>query len=89
MRSGRCSWKCFATGLLISTLLCITLVMLGALVAIPVIYARYKVISDKDQVSTLHVDAFCVYLCNEHLGTITKQNDQLLYFSGHCYLWSN
>ena len=60
MRSSRCSWKCFATGLLISTLLFITIAMIGGLVVIPVIYARYKVISNKNQVSTLHADAYCV-----------------------------
>ena len=40
MRANCCSWKCFATGLLIGTLLFITIAMIGGLVAIPVIYVH-------------------------------------------------
>lgn len=45
-----CSWKCFATGLLIGTLCFITIAMIGGLVAIPVIYVRCRT-DDYHQVS--------------------------------------
>ena len=63
MRANCCSWKCFATGLLIGTLLFITVAMIGGLVAIPVIYVHCP--KDYDQVSTVCIDtshALCAYL---------------------------
>ena len=50
MKKFTCSWKCFATSLLIFTLLSITIVMLAGLVIIPVIY-KYKWDYYYDQVS--------------------------------------
>ncbi|XP_065919301.1 ectonucleoside triphosphate diphosphohydrolase 1-like [Dysidea avara] len=40
MKQFTCSWKCFATSLLIFTLLCITMVMVAGLVIIPVMYIQ-------------------------------------------------
>ena len=68
---GYCSWKCFATGLLIGTLCFITISIIGGLVAIPVIYVRCTT-DDHHQVSAyvLHPHLLCdnvVFLiCNEH-----------------------
>ena len=50
MKKFECSWKCFATSLLIFTLLCITMVMVAGLVIIPVMYiSEWEY--DYDQVS--------------------------------------
>ena len=50
MKKFACSWKCFATSLLIFTLLCITMVMVAGLVIIPVMYIN-EWEYDYDQVS--------------------------------------
>ena len=83
MRATCCSWKCFATGLLISTLLFITIAMIGGLVAIPVIYVHWP--KDHHQVSPYIITRVCnLYIMStigpaSLLGILRGFLDLLLY----------
>ena len=76
MRANCCSWKCFATGLLISTLLFITIAMIGGLVAIPVIYVHCPKDHHQVSASVYHMHSMHT-LYNEHCACAFTVRDVL------------
>ena len=70
MMGSYCSWKCFATGLLVGTLCFITIAMIGGLVAIPVVYVRCTT-SDYHQVSAcVTPTSVTMYPCSIFLSVL-------------------